>query len=376
MSSGQINAFTDQLPIGAVTEDFLKSMRVYGEQYNTWVIWSSGGKDSVTVSSMILWAISTGQIKRPENLYIRNIDTRLELPPLEASNFHVMNQFTNMGFDAEIVTPPEEVSLIVAMIGRGVSPPTERMRYCTYRTKVEPQKKVAQEIFNKHGKFLSITGYRRGESETRDGKIEKSCNSTDGECGITFYQELPDNICANLAPIIHFQACQVWDWIFYFSKQNGFDFDLLKAAYGHAGVRFGCVGCPVIRQDWTLIDLCKRPAFFCYTPLLKINDLFRTLRRPQHRVRRKTGHFGAISIKSRKWALKQILLIQIELNEACDLNNMPRYIIINERQISLIKDHHKNKTWPRGYDGTQEESMLQEIKKHNKKYEKSLFPIA
>src|SRR3546814_16703517 len=69
------------------------------------------------------------------------------------------------------------------------------------------------------GDVLMITGVRQGESAVRDRRIEMSCSRDGAECGQGWYQQvLPkaDGIrgrIATLATILHWRACNVWDWL-------------------------------------------------------------------------------------------------------------------------------------------------------------------
>ena len=81
----------------------VESIKDYAEQYKHWQISFSGGKDSTCLVTLILDLIETGRIKRPETLTVMYADTRLELPPLQASAMQILNEVERRGFTSQVV---------------------------------------------------------------------------------------------------------------------------------------------------------------------------------------------------------------------------------------------------------------------------------
>ena len=76
---GDRMGFEEALELTAV------SLRAYAAKYRHWAIAYSGGKDSSAVLTATLILIQQGRVPRPETLTVLNSDTRMELPPLQAS---------------------------------------------------------------------------------------------------------------------------------------------------------------------------------------------------------------------------------------------------------------------------------------------------
>ena len=106
-----------------------ESLRLYGATHRVWVIAYSGGKDSTAMVTLIVWLIETGRIPRPEKLIILYVDTRMELPPLEACAMRLMEELrTRPWIECRVVMAELDQRYMVYMLGRGVPPP-QRTRH-------------------------------------------------------------------------------------------------------------------------------------------------------------------------------------------------------------------------------------------------------
>jgi DNA sulfur modification protein DndC len=342
------------------------SLNAYGQDYDHWAICFSGGKDSATVVSVVIWLIETGRVNAPKSLTVLMSDTRMELPPLFTTAMKVMEEVRERGHRAEMVWPVMEDRFFVYMLGRGVPPPSNTFRWCTAQLKIEPMVGALKELRDTYGqKFLMLTGVRIGESAARDARIALSCGKNNSECGQGWFQEAtPEAVADTLAPILHWRLCQVWDWLTGMVPEgfeHGFSTKLIAAVYGQdenleTHARTGCVGCNLASRDVALEEIIKRPQWSQYQPLMELRPLYAELKKPHNRIRkdgtetRKDGslvsnpcRMGPLTFEARRWGLARIK--DIQARAGVDL--------INAAEEAKILELIENQTWPRGWDGTE-----------------------
>jgi len=79
----QLSIFaTQRMQINDSIEYTIASLNSYGTKFDTWALAWSGGKDSTTLLTLVIWLIRMGKVKPPKFLRILYADTRLELTPL------------------------------------------------------------------------------------------------------------------------------------------------------------------------------------------------------------------------------------------------------------------------------------------------------
>jgi len=164
------------------------SLREYGERHKHWVIAYSGGKDSTATVTVVDWLIAQGRVPMPESLTVLYADTRMELPPLQASATAVLARLAARGATVKTVLPELDKRMLVYILGRGVPPPKNRFRWCTRQLKIDPMVETQQALIREHGEILLLTGVRVGESAARDQRIAISCGKDGAECGQGWYQ--------------------------------------------------------------------------------------------------------------------------------------------------------------------------------------------
>jgi len=234
----QLNIFgTEPINVADSIELTIASLKEYGSRHKHWAAAWSWGKDSTTVVTLVTQLIATGQIPAPESFTIIASDTRLELIPLWLSSQVIKKQLEERGVKVKIVMAPVDDRFLVYILGRGVPPPSNKFRWCTYKIKIQPMEVALEEYLKGiNEKVLMLTGVRLGESAIRDQKINVSCSKDGGECGQGWYQTgLQGALCSTLAPILHWRVCNVWDWLKVFApmqKYGGWNTALLADAYG------------------------------------------------------------------------------------------------------------------------------------------------
>jgi DNA sulfur modification protein DndC len=350
------------------------SLTEYGARFDRWAIAWSGGKDSTALVTFVVHLLDSGQIQRPKALTIFYADTRMELLPLAVSAAATIDALRARGIDVRTVMAPLDKRFLVYMLGRGVPPPNNNtFRWCTRQIKVDPMHDALRAIVAEGGgRVLMLTGVRQGESAIRDQRIAMSCGRDGAECGQGWYQEMEGELCATLAPLLHWRVCHVWDWLTFEAPHRdngGWSTSALAAAYGgdeaqEINARTGCVGCPLANHDTALDAALRQPSWAYLAPLKRLRPIFREMRLPENRLRkpggerRKSGELvenqhrmGPVTLEARARMLGKILGVQAEVNAEADRLGRPRVDILNAEEIARIHELLAAKTWPQKWTG-------------------------
>jgi DNA sulfur modification protein DndC len=279
------------------------------------------------------------------------------------------------GFETREVLPELDHRYFVYILGRGVPPPSNTFRWCTPKLKVISMERELEALRQERGeKFLMITGVRIGESAARDQRIAVSCTKDGGECGQGWFQHSSSSAVSDiLAPIVHWRVCHVWDWLLQADLELGFPTFEIAKVYGQdasdgeepLNARTGCIGCPLVEHDAALDRLVRQIDHAYLAPLQKLRALYREIRSPQHRLRKhgefkkdgtlaaKQNRLGPLTIEARRWMLKQVLMIQDEVNQAALLLGKPTVSLINDEELKRIEELIAANTYPERWDGTE-----------------------
>jgi DNA sulfur modification protein DndC len=346
----------------------------YGQHYKHWCISFSGGKDSSTVLSLVLWLLETGRLPRPESLTVTYADTRMELPMLHAAAKEQLAVAAQHGARIIVAEPPLEDRFFVRMLGKGYPPPHNGFRWCVGLLKLNPMFTALEEIRQITGeRFLTLTGMRVGESAARDQRIALSCSKDDGECSQGWFQKMtPASVADVLAPIIHWRVCHVGDWLMFDAPSYGFPTLPVIEAYGaDAGdseplaARTGCIRCPVAGHDTTLDRVIKTPSWAYLAPFTRLYEVYGQLSSSRARLRKqgernKNGRLskrpmrqGPLAMEERLWGLEQVKAIQDEVNSAAKAQGRPEVWLITEEEEARILELIAANTWPEKWDGTE-----------------------
>lgn len=352
-----------------------ESLRVHGSTYDDWVFAWSGGKDSTTCLTLVLYLIETGQVPKPETITVLYADTRQEILPLWHCAAEIRTELGFRSIDSRVVLPPLDKRMWVYILGRGVPPPNNNtLRYCTRQIKIEPMAEEVRKLAQARGrKVLVITGVRLGESAARDNRIALSCSTNGAECGQGYFQQSLEGANADtLAPIVHWRVCHVWEWLKHWAPQAEFgDWStaLLADAYGgdeaqEINARTGCVCCPLASRDSALDAVIKLPRWDYLAPLKKIRGVYDDLRLPRNRLRKPGGErlkdgtlcknqqrMGPLTMAARLEALDRVLTIQAEVNTTAA--GRPSVDHLDAQEESRIRDLIGANTWPDGWAGTE-----------------------
>jgi DNA sulfur modification protein DndC len=356
----------------------IQSLNAYGPSHKHWAIAWSGGKDSTTLVTLVMWLLETGKVARPETFTVLYADTRMELLPLALAAAEIREELQERGVDVRTVMAPMDKRFLVYILGRGVPPPNNNtLRWCTRQIKVDPMSAELGRLYSERGsdKILMLTGVRQGESAVRDGRIAMSCGRNGAECGQGWYQEtLPNALCDTLAPLLHWRVCHVWEWLKHWAPEAEFGdwpTQVIADAYGgdeaeEINARTGCVACPLASNDTALDAMIAIPRWAYLAPLKRLRSVYRSLRAPVVRLRKPGGEtrqdgtlvknqqrMGPITLEARAEALATILGIQDEVNAAADRLGRPRIDILNAEEVARIEKLIEAGTWPQRWDGTE-----------------------
>lgn len=377
MKFTQTNMFsgTKRLQMDESIELTIQSLNAYGPKYDHWAIAWSGGKDSTATLTLVMWMIQSGKVQRPKSLTVLFADTRLELTPLMASAYEIMDDLKELGIEVRIVMAEMDKRFFVLMFGRGIPPPGAGFRWCTGNIKIVPMENELRKMHEELGeKVLMITGVRQGESAVRDNRIIISCSKDGTECGQGYYQEtLPASLCDTLAPIVHWRVCHVWEWLKHWApleEYGNWSTKMVAEAYGgdeaeEINARTGCMGCPVASQDKALETVVLRPDWAYLSPLLRLRLIFEKLRSTKSFRKRHPGgetrkdgslvknqqRLGPLTMDARRWGMNQILTIQTEVNEAAVRLGRPVIDIMNQEEVERINELIALNTWPDKWTG-------------------------
>lgn len=366
----QLNIFaTSRMQMNESIELTIQSLLAYGARYDHWCMAWSGGKDSSTLVTLVIWLIKSGKIPAPKSLTIFYSDTRQELTPLSLAVAEISEEIKEHGYDVHIVMAPIEKRFLCYILGRGVPPPSNRFRWCTGALKILPMEEGVKALFSeKKEKILMLTGVRQGESAMRDGRIAQSCSKDGAECGQGWFQtSMPEAICDTLAPILHWRVCHVWEWLKHWAplpEYGDFSTTIIADAYGgdeaaEHNSRTGCIGCPLVDKDTALDILLTNPKWKYLQPLKELKPIYRWMREPANRLR-KSGldeggknkqRMGPLTIIARQTAFDKIIDIQNRINEAAVLVKKPTVSLINDEEAAHIRHCWSINQWPDGWDG-------------------------
>lgn len=376
MKTQQLNIFgSKRIDFNEQIKLTCESLNAYGPLHDHWAIAWSMGKDSTTLVTLIVQLIESGQVVAPKSLTVLCADTRMELIPLWLAAKGITQKLKGKGIDVRIVMATLDDRFLVYILGRGVPPPSNTFRWCTGQIKVEPMEAELIKLHNEFvQKILMLTGVRQGESAIRDGRIAMSCGKDGAECGQGWYQTGLDNdLCSTLAPILHWRVCSVWDWLKIFAPSKsygGWPTAILADAYGgdeaeEINARTGCIGCPLAQKDKALLAIINMPAWDYLSPLLRLKEIYREMKKPHYRLRKdgernKNGEMaknqqrlGPLTFEARLYFLEEILKIQSEVNNKALETSRPLIDILNTEEENRIHELIRLETWPNGWNGTE-----------------------
>lgn len=200
----------EQIALDILEKYYLEDPRPFCVAY-------SGGKDSSVIVYLTIKMLQN-LVKKGEELnkkvLIINSNTLAELPPvlkhLEESLKKIAEYSYNSNIKVEVkeVKPEDKNTLNVQLLGVGMPPPSNQLRWCTDKLKVFPIDKEITANFPT-GEFISVIGTRRDESFSREARIEKATVKNTNLKLNNRYKK-----ASNLMPIEDWTTKDVWEYLF------------------------------------------------------------------------------------------------------------------------------------------------------------------
>lgn len=344
---------------------------VYKHDNRPWVIGYSGGKDSTTVTQLVIESLiemKKDNIELHKPVYIISSDTMVETPliiarlseSLKDIDKYVLEE--NLPVETHLVTPALDNTFWVNVIGKGYPVPNQSFRWCTDRMKIEPTNRFIKEKISTHGEVIVLLGVREGESSSRDRVIQS--HSIEGKL-IMQHSSLSN--AYTFAPIRNFGVDDVWNYLLNNNSPWGFDNEELFKMYSESNSsecpliidqetkeksgscgnsRFGCWACTVVNEDKALSGFVNNGEEWL-RPLVDYRNWLSKHRddRSKRMKMRANGSVYLIKIKTKLENNEEYIVIpaksgrkrvQLKLTGEDKLvENDVTYNIVNENELSL-----------------------------------------
>ena len=203
-------------PAGRPLKDLIGEIRdLYLEDDRPWVIGFSGGKDSTAVLQLVYAAVlSLPADQRAKRIFVVSSDTLVETPVVVDLLGRTLSTLDDAAAAAGVplethqVTPAENQTFWVNLLGRGYPAPTKAFRWCTERMKINPVNAFILDKVAQYGEAIVVLGARSAESATRAQVIAK--HRIDGS-RLGRHTSLPNAYV--YTPIDDWTADEVWEYL-------------------------------------------------------------------------------------------------------------------------------------------------------------------
>lgn len=246
-----------------------------------------------------------------KQVFVVSSDTLVETPvviDLLGTTLAELNdaaKLESIPLTAHQVTPKQDQTFWINLLGKGYPAPTKAFRWCTERMKINPINAFVLEKVAQYGEVIVMLGARRAESATRAQVIAK--HRIDGS-NLGRHTSLPNAYV--YTPIEDWTADEVWEYLMSAPRPWGGDnralLDLYKGSNaGECPVvidtstpscgnsRFGCWTCTVVTSDKAMESLVEQGESWM-RPLLDFRNLLAETTNPERKrefrnFRRRTG---------------------------------------------------------------------------------------
>ncbi len=211
--------------------------------------------------------------------------------------------------------------LLVAVIGRGYPPPTNKFRWCTDRLRIAPVRRALDAIGG--GDCTVLLGVRLGESKERDRTLARHRRDR------YFFRQQGHESATIFSPMIGYTLQDVWATLARIASPVSVLASRFSALYRDASGecpivrdprgtpcgtgRFGCWTCTVVRQDRAVTSMVAE-GHASLEPLLLWRNWLQSVRDlPAYRCRwRRNGAAGPgpLTLRARRESLRRLLRAQ------------------------------------------------------------------
>jgi putative sulfurtransferase dndC len=378
----------------AITKDLIDGLLVtiqnlYLADDIPWMIGYSGGKDSTAAVQLVWLAIEKlPEDMRKKSIIVMNTDTLVESPvvsrwvekSLESMEIEAAKK--NLPFIPKRLTPKEDDTFWVNLIGRGYPFPRMKFRWCTARLKIDPVNTFIKEKIAEHGEIILVLGTRKQESSRR--------NRTMTNLEKKRVRELlsPNPTLANelvFSPMESWADDDVWAFLMQYKNPWGYsNMDLLTMYRGATAdnecplqldkstptcgkSRFGCWVCTMVEKDKSMEAMIANDQEKEWmSSLLEFRNEFgneegdrerRSFRRMKGNLQGNYGKLfhGPYKKEIREYWLERLLSIQKDINNngpeefsSLELITIPELRAI--RRIWVNEKHEFDDSLPRIYE--------------------------
>lgn len=260
-----------------------------------WIIGYSGGKDSTAVLQLT-WLALAGlpASQRRKTVHVISTDTMVENPIVASWVTKSLDVMKTTAEKQEIpvqphrLTPRNEDSFWVNLIGKGYPAPRHKFRWCTERLKIKPSTAFITSVVKQSGEAILLLGSRKAESQAR-AKVMARHEKYRARDRLSPNASLPSTLV--YTPIESWTNDDVWMFLMQVKNPWGYNNKDLLTMYQGASPdgecplvvdsstpscgdsRFGCWVCTLVDKDKSMTAMIQNDQEKEWmTPLLELRN--------------------------------------------------------------------------------------------------------
>ncbi|BCU70059.1 phosphoadenosine phosphosulfate reductase family protein [Stygiolobus caldivivus] len=219
----------------------------------------SGGKDSTLLSILLYKWLRERGVKGKKIIFVHN-DTSSELDILEEYARSFLNKICGLiketGNDCEVIFTVPEHNFYWRVIVAGYPAPNFIFRWCVNHLKVLPNKNALNDLVERYGKIVLLTGHREDESASRARIIKSNsvCGAGEMSCNSSFFLKVDVKNVTKAMPIRNWGLDEVWEFLDDVREEFGLN-PLFELYGGNKRARYGCWHCTLVKIQKNIYNL-------------------------------------------------------------------------------------------------------------------------
>ena len=260
-----------------------------------WIIGYSGGKDSTAILQLTWLALGDLSVEqRRKTIHVISTDTMVENPIVASWVTKSLDVMKTTATKQEIpiqphrLTPRNEDSFWVNLIGKGYPAPRHKFRWCTERLKIKPSTAFITSVVKQSGEAILLLGSRKAESQAR-AKVMARHEKHRARERLSPNASLPSTLV--YTPIEDWSNDDVWMFLMQVKNPWGYNNKDLLTMYQGASPdgecplvvdsstpscgdsRFGCWVCTLVDKDKSMTAMIQNDQEKEWmTPLLELRN--------------------------------------------------------------------------------------------------------
>jgi DNA sulfur modification protein DndC len=260
-----------------------------------WIIGYSGGKDSTAILQLTWLALAELPAEqRRKTVHVISTDTMVENPIVASWVTRSLDVMKTMSAKQEMpiqpnrLTPRNEDSFWVNLIGKGYPAPRHKFRWCTERLKIKPSTAFITGVVKQSGEAILLLGSRKAESQAR-AKVMARHEKHRARERLSPNASLPSTLV--YTPIEDWTNDDVWMFLMQVKNPWGYNNKDLLTMYQGASPdgecplvvdsstpscgdsRFGCWVCTLVDKDKSMTAMIQNDQEKEWmTPLLELRN--------------------------------------------------------------------------------------------------------